>query len=225
MARKATSRTHNDEVADAVREARADARIRQLTRVATNVMEREGYHGMTMQNLARDAGVSVGLTYQYFKRKEDVLFAVVVDILDAYRQQIPEAMKPYTDPVQRLAAGFEAYCKIVNTKRHGAVLAYRETKTLDRARRDEIKNLELETTMLLAAVVKEGQDSGYFIAGDPILMAYDLIIFAHMWALKHWYFARRMSLKQYVRQQLQIILRSIVAPEKSTEYSELNLQK
>ena len=63
-------------------------------------MIRTGYHEMSMQAVAEDAGMSVGLIYQYFGGKQEVLRAVIVDILDAFRAEVPAAMSAAGDDPQ-----------------------------------------------------------------------------------------------------------------------------
>ena len=56
----------------------------------------------------RRGPVSVGLIYQYFGNKEDLLRGVVVDILEDFRDAIPQALaKAGEDPVERQASRSE----------------------------------------------------------------------------------------------------------------------
>ena len=84
------------DVKQANREARVDARVRrrrrQILAAATNLMQQSGFHAMSMQSVADEARVSVGLIYQYFGNKEDLLRGVVVDILEDFRDEIPKAL-------------------------------------------------------------------------------------------------------------------------------------
>ncbi len=61
-----------------------------------------------MQALAAEAGVSVGLIYRYFGGKDDILLAVIIDVLAAFATAVPAGRRgaPGTDPVERLAAAF-----------------------------------------------------------------------------------------------------------------------
>ena len=81
MAKSATARSTSDlAVEDAVRAVRVSSRRRQLLDAAVAVMERTGFHQMSMQALADEAQVSVGLFYKYFGSKEDILLAAIVDL-------------------------------------------------------------------------------------------------------------------------------------------------
>lgn len=203
------------------RSQRLERRRRQLLDAAARVMERDGYFTVTMQDIATEAGVSVGLTYQHFESKEDVLANVIIEILEEYHRELPSAMKPHANPVTRLAAGFSAYCQIVNRRRGGAVLAYRESKTLRGIQLERVKQLELDSTGFLAEAVAEGQQAGLFIDGDPMFHAYHFVMVAHMWALKHWFLARRMTVYDYIHQQTAFILRSLIRDEHHAQYLSL----
>lgn len=174
-----------------------------------------------MQMLAERAGVSVGLIYQYVSRKEDVLLLVIVDILEAYKQELPVAIAAHDDPVEQLDAGFDAYCRVLDARRAAAVLAYRESMTLDRDGRELLKSLEIETTRLLAEVIEEGTSRGVFGEVDADLVAYDLVMLAHAWALKHWYYAPRISLDDYIAKQFSLVLNGIVRGEQRHRYRRL----
>src|SRR5512135_3114079 len=54
------------EADEAARQARAAMRSAQLLSATARLMEREGSQSVSMQALAEEAGVSVGLIYRYF---------------------------------------------------------------------------------------------------------------------------------------------------------------
>jgi AcrR family transcriptional regulator len=197
------------------------SRLESVILAATRLFERRGYHRTTMQEVASQAGMSVGLIYQYASNKEDLLLISITEILEGYSRELPLAMARHTDPVERIAAGFAAYCEVVDERRDGVVLAYRETKTLSRPGRERLKALESATTALLTDEVRRGIDQGIFIEVDADLLAHNLMLLAHGWALKHWHIAPRHSLERYVAFQTALILRSILVPEKLSQYSHL----
>jgi TetR/AcrR family transcriptional regulator, cholesterol catabolism regulator len=208
--------------AAAARQARAEHRSAQLLDAAARLMERDGSHAVSMQAVAAEAEVSVGLIYRYFGGKDDLLLAVIVGVLDSFATQVPAAVEAAgEDPVHRLAAAFRSYCEVIDQRRHAAVLTYRETKSLDDAGRARIKDLEVQTSEPLRAALREGVDAGLFVVPDLELAAYDLLLLAHAWALKHWYFERTLSLETYVERQLALVLRSIIEPRHRRRYAAL----
>lgn len=196
-------------------------RRRQLVEAAGRVFARLGYHGMTMQHLADEAGVSVGLAYRYFPSKEQVLSTVILDILEDYQRDLPLVMAARRNPVAKLASGFEAYCRVVDRHIGGALIAYRDSGELNRETIERIKELEMQTTDLLAEAIRAGQEEGILEPCDTFLVAYDLIIIAHMWSLKHWALSKRMTVHEFIQRQLDLFLRSLVKPEFRDQYLDL----
>jgi AcrR family transcriptional regulator len=191
-------------------------RRRELLDAAIRVMQRTGYHEMSMQALADEARVSVGLAYRYFRGKEDVLLAAILDILDALRADLPAAAAGTGTAPERLCATFAAYVRVIDRYRHAVLLTYRESATLSPAGRERIKELEIATAAPLMDVVREGIALGDFAGCDVELAVYDMILAAHGWALKHWLFARTRTVEQYIGQQCHAILRMLGCAEPET---------
>ncbi|QGK69347.1 TetR family transcriptional regulator [Allosaccharopolyspora coralli] len=206
----------------AARAVRVEQRSRQLLDAAARLMEREGSQAVSMQAVADEAGVSVGLIYRYFGGKDELLLAVIVDVLDTFASRIPAALEAAeADPVHRLAAAFRAYCEVIDEHRHAAVLTYRESKSLGVEGREKIKDLEIKTSEPLRTLLRQGIDAGTVVDVDVDLVAYNMLLLAHGWALKHWHFERSLGLDQYVREQTALILRGLVEPRRSRDYRSL----
>ena len=202
------------DVRQANREARADARVRrrrrQIFAAATSLMQQSGFHAMSMQSVAVEARVSVGLIYQYFGNKEDLLRGVVVDILEDFRDEIPKALTlAGDDPVDRLKTAFRSCCLVVDAKRAAVNLTYRESKTLPPEGLSQIKTLEFETAEPIREVYRAGVAAGVFLDIDARLVAHNMLLTAHGWALKHWNLSRWLTLDEFIDQQLALLLASI----------------
>jgi AcrR family transcriptional regulator len=203
----------------AIRAARASWRVGQIVGAATRLLSAEGFHKVSVSSLASEAGISVGTIYQYVSSKEDILEMVVVDILEAYRREVPAAMEGVEDPLERLAAGFRAYCKVVDSLRAATLLGYQESKALSPAGLERIKQLEVETNQYFGDCIRDGVRDGKFVAVDPDVTSFTLAMLAHEWALKHWWFKDRLDLDGYVDQQLRLVLRGLVRDQ--AEYERL----
>lgn len=204
---------------DAARAARAAHRTRQILGAAARLMGRSGAAGVSMQAIADEAGVSVGLLYRYFAGKDELLLAVIVDVLGQYDERLPAALTAAgDDPVDRLHAGFATYCEVIDEHRHAAMLTYRESRSLGESGVATIKRLEVDSLAPLRAALRDGTTTGVFRPLDVDLVAYDLLVLAHAWALKHWYFERGRSLDEYVRAQFATVLAGLLRPERHATY-------
>ena len=61
-----------------IKEARKD----NLIDAALRVFAEKGYSDTTMTDIARKAGVSTPVLYEYFKTKEDLLFAIPENFME-----------------------------------------------------------------------------------------------------------------------------------------------
>lgn len=216
------SMIRQDDPGKAATAARTALRRRQLLSAAARLMARDGADAVSMQALADEASVSVGLIYRYFGKKEDLLLAVIVEVLDAFDEQVPAAMEAAgKDPVERIAGAFAAYCAVINDHRDAAVLSYRESKSLGAEGREKIKDMEISTLAPLQKAVVEAIGAGLLVPVDAELFAYNLLLLAHAWALKRWYFERSFDFDTYVRKQTAVAFAAVVAPEHRATYSHL----
>ncbi|MGC2653502.1 MAG: TetR/AcrR family transcriptional regulator [Mycobacterium sp.] len=209
-------------VEEAVRAARISSRRRQVLDAAVTVMSRNGFHQMSMQNLAAEANVSVGLIYKYFGGKEDLLLATILRIQDAFRDQLTPVMQDAGDDiVEQLAAGIRRYIEIVDENLDAVVLTYRESRTLDAPGRAQIKDLEIATAAPLRSAIEAGIDDGVFADADVDLVVFDIMLLAHGWALKQWHFGPIYSLNEYIRLQTRYVLNSLIPHDRRGGYLHL----
>ncbi len=211
----------NPEGMEAVRAARIEWRVGQILSAATRLLSQQGFQKMLITDLAKEAGVSVGTIYQYVDTKEDILLLVVNDIIESYRREVPAAMEGIEDPVERLAAGFRAYCLVVDSHRTAALLAYQETKSISREGRERLMQLEIETNSYFSDCIQDGMRLGKFVQVEPAVTSATLTMLAHMWALKHWYLNSLFDVKSYIQNQLSFITKSLVAADHQQAYEHL----
>ena len=184
----------------------------QLIEAALDLFGRQGYHSTTIREIAERAGVSIGLIYQYFEDKEDILFLALTAVLDGYQARIPQALEGIDDPLERLWRAIRAYSGVNDEMAGATVLAYRETKSLSRERRALIKQKEIETNGLIAECVERCIAAKLFVETDIEMLSHQLMIFSHAWALKSWRLKPMMTLDRYVDSGLRIILGGVLTP-------------
>ncbi len=193
----------------------------QIIKAAIELFGRRGYHVTTIRDIAKKANVSIGLIYQYVSDKEDVLFLVLTEVLDGYQRAIPVALVGIEEPLARFCAAIRAYCEVNDQKTDATVLAYRETMSLRKDRRDLIKRKEIETNSLIEACIADCLRAGLFEKVDVELFTYEIVMFSHAWALKAWRFRRLMTLDQYVRRGLDLMLGNVLTKRGERVYSRI----
>jgi len=193
----------------------------QIVGGAVELFSEQGYYKTTVQDVAKRAGVSPGLIYQYVRDKEDLLLLSILDVLDSYAREIPAAIKGKTDPLQQYCAAFEAYCRVVDSRRDTTILAYRSTKSLSPERRKVVMQAEQETNSMLSNIVEDCIIQGIFRTVDSDLAAYQLVMYAHAWALKHWALAKHHDINYYIKQGLDYSLHALLTDKGWLRWNEL----
>jgi len=178
----------------------------QVVRAAVKLFAAHGYYTTTIQQIAREAGVSTGLVYQYFRDKDDVLLLALMLVIESYEHEIPPKLEGIKHPVDRLCTAIRTYCTIVDRWRDATVLTYRSTKSLRADRRALIMEGETRTNRILESCILACVKDGHMHPVNEQLLAYSHVMFCHAWALKHWAFGERYSLDQYVREGLRLLV-------------------
>ena len=199
--------TPPDNVPSAVADPKlVEERREQIIKAATKLFSEQGYYLTTIQDIASEAGISVGLIYQYFKDKDDVLFLTLKLVLETYEKVIPAAIEGAEHPLERLCLAIGAYCRVVDRLRDATVLTYRSTKSLRADRRTFIKEGETRTNRLLEGCLRAAIAAGHVRPLNDSLLVYQYVLFSHAWALKQWALRGRYSLEDYVEEGIKLLV-------------------
>jgi len=172
--------------------------------------ERNGYHQTSIADIASVAGISTGLMYKYFGDKRDLLYQVILEILERYNRDIPPALRGVADPLLRLQSAAIAYYQVIDRRVTATLFAYRESGSLDRDQRKALKAKEMQTNDLIKDCIEECVKAGYCNDIDPELATYWIVTSAHAWGLKHWRLAKITSFEKYVQQSLGTIINGML---------------
>ena len=193
------------------RRQKSEARRRQIFEGALACFEAKGYHQTTLIDIATAAGISTGLIYQYFEDKEDLLYQVIQEILEAYDREISTALEGEVDSLERLLRASVAYYKVVDKRIPAALMAYGEGRSLNQKQRDSLKATELQTNDWILKCIEDCKNEGFIAdAIDQELATYWIISTAHAWALKNWRLRKIISFEDYLRKTLGALLKCIL---------------
>ena len=195
-----------------------ERRRNQIVAAATQLFSSQGFYRTTIKDIVKLAGVSPGLVYLYVREKEDVLLLVLLQVVDAYAQELPAAIEGLTDPLQRLTRAVDAYCRVVDRHRSATVLAYRSTKSLSPERRVLIQDRETATNSIIADAINDCIAEGLLNRVNVDVLTYQLVLVAHGWALKSWYFKSRLTLDEYIDHSLSNALVGVLTDDGRTHF-------
>jgi AcrR family transcriptional regulator len=193
-------------------------RREQIVAAAVDLFSKQGYYKTTIQEIARKAGVSTGLIYQYAQNKDDVLLLSLMSVMETYKREIPQHSPLSGDPLESLWSSFATYCRVVDRSRDAAVLAYRSTMSLPKEQREFIKRAEVDTNELIARHVRDSVEAGFFRDLNVDLVTYQLVLYAHTWALKYWRISQFATIDDYISEGFDFFIRAMATPEGLEHY-------
>lgn len=79
------------------------------------LFSKQGFHSVSVSQIAKEAGVSKGLIYNYFSSKEELLEAVMIDLMHVKQDLMEEAMK-FDKPLDELRFFLDQYFAFVENK-------------------------------------------------------------------------------------------------------------
>lgn len=181
-----------------------DTRRAEIIASARNLFSRQGYHGTTIPEIARGAGISTGLIYYIFPSKEEILLACCEDAAAFYLDQFKRT-RHITDPLQRFDIIVRELYMSLDRGSKQLIIVYRDISSLKRETRQRILLSIKKLDDHFIELFEEGQQAGIFAKDIPELrvLAANVLALGHQWALqKTWRFKPEISLETYIAVQL-----------------------
>ena len=113
------------------RRMRAAERRAQLLEVARRVFGTSGFHAVSMDDVAKEAGVTKPILYDHFPSKKDLYLALIDADLAVLHQEVSKALVAPTGNRERIRASFQAYFDFVDEHAEGFRLLMQETVGAD----------------------------------------------------------------------------------------------
>jgi AcrR family transcriptional regulator len=144
---------------------------------AERLLARYGYKKMTMDDLAREAGIGKGTTYLHFPSKQEVILCSIDRIVDRLLEELrviaesdaPPAERVRQMLVKRVLFRFDS----VKGYSQGLDDVLRALRPAYLARRERYFDAEAE---VIARVLRDGRACGAFTLPDPLAAAHTLLL-------------------------------------------------
>ena len=186
--------------------ASSDKVRRKIMDAASALYAKKGFAATSIQEISEKAGVSLPVTHHYVKNKSEVMRMIMEDVLNIFRESLIRRVQNIDDPKEKLTTAIMLYFKVVDQQREKVLLIYQKSSSLDKTSKSHVMQLEVEVSDIFGKIINEGMERGVFKKVDVDLMAYNIIIMAHMYILKRWHFKKRLTLEKYTNLQLTMIM-------------------
>ncbi|MCA0356200.1 MAG: TetR/AcrR family transcriptional regulator [Proteobacteria bacterium] len=157
-----------------------EIRRQQILDAACERVRQSGFHGASMADIAKAAGLSVGQIYRYFENKEAIIAAIVAQdlaemrdkfaemesqpgtLLDAIEDHLPEGVDKCFDP-RRAALALEVVAEAARNPKVAAIVRYADEQErslartmMERDRKPEWSEAEFQARCEVVGLIFDG---------------------------------------------------------------------
>ncbi len=146
-----------------------EAKQRKILAAAAATFTLYGYHGTSLQRVAKKAGMGKSSLYHYFPTRE-ALFAALADVFLQHEADLfTSASRGEGDALQQLRALLDAIAGLFDEWAKGGPLLVDVLRT-SRGRR-RVRETFQTARRALSQIIRRGQRAGVFRTGSPIALA------------------------------------------------------
>lgn len=143
-----------------------------LYKAARELLEEEGWRGMTMERLARRAGMAKGTVYNYFPNKREILFFVMDRNTRPLREMVREIDLETANPLETVQVVVRSILQSMYQYRRSVVAlirAFHEDAEFKTDHLSEEKHPMWEVRVFLREAIRRGVEQGAFRPVDPVI--------------------------------------------------------
>jgi AcrR family transcriptional regulator len=204
---------------DRIKVKKQNVAVRNLAKIfdaCLRLSNEKGFASMSLRDLSREAGLSMGALYSYISSKDELLDMVQRQGRSLVFTILGEHLKEFEDPRDRLRAGIQVHLYLSEAVQPWFYFSYMETKNLPKGAHKNAIEAELFTEKLFAGIIEEGVSKGVFREVDPQMAAAALKALLQDWYLKRWkYERRRLSVEQYAHFVINFMFSHLGASEEN----------
>jgi AcrR family transcriptional regulator len=162
-------------------------RAEQLLDVADELFAERGFHGASMDELAKRAGVSKPVIYDHFGSKEQLFATCVRRTGEALAEQVATAVRKESDPRARLRAGSIAYFRFLEQQLQAWAVLFAEEEARDARFAAEASRIRRRQSDLMISLMAETSGTAPGHQGRARLEAMTLAIAGAYESLSLWW--------------------------------------
>ena len=145
----------------------------------------KGYHGASIREIAKGAGIGVATLFHHFPNKASILEQIINGAADAMRSDLDGALEGLIDPKARLTAAVRVLVIASCHRQRESFVAQSEFRSLTpeafKTNREKRRGIQL----IFTNAVDDGIASGQFVSDHPKDVARSLVLLGS--AVAHWY--------------------------------------
>ncbi|MGH1485401.1 MAG: TetR/AcrR family transcriptional regulator [Cellvibrionaceae bacterium] len=144
-----------------------------------------GFHEMSLRDLSKETGISMGGLYSCLTKKEDIAL-MVLDIVELVTSENNTKASKEQDDLTSLEMGIKYNLYASTLLQPWFFFLYFETRCLSVENQERSKAIEINTITIFETIIQRGMDKGKFEVNSPYFVAQTILIVLQDWYLKPW---------------------------------------
>ncbi len=199
---------------DAIQIKKENVAVKNMVKIfkaTLKLSHRKGFQAMTLRDLSRESGLSMGGLYAYIPGKEALLNIIHVQGSRVALGIIERELEQLTSPREKLHTAIRSHLYLSEEMSYWFYFLFMETKNLSKTLQKRSIEGEQLTEKLFISILEEGQNEGAFSVASREMTASAIKALMQDWYLKPWKYSRRgISIDEYADFIIHLIEASII---------------
>ncbi|MCP4347776.1 MAG: TetR/AcrR family transcriptional regulator [Desulfobacterales bacterium] len=176
----------------------AVSKLARIIEAALKLSYEKGFHAMSLRDLCKECGLSMGGLYAYFESKDELLRIIQEHGQQMLLNMMSEHVSEDDDPLTKLETATRLHIYMSEAMHDWFYFSYMEARFLNRESRKLAISSELMTEEWFRDILEQGRSEGVFNITDSLLTASVIKAMLQDWYLKRWkYIRRNISVEEY----------------------------
>jgi len=163
----------------------AVANLEKILKATFSVSSESGFDRMSLRDLSRQTGMSMGAIYSCISKKEDIAL-MVADIVRLSSELTRQHARRSSSPLSQIEQSIRFHLCASTLLQPWYFFLYFETRSLPDEQQEASKQIELGAIESFEYSINLGVESGEFTVDDPYMVANTIVVLLEDWYLKPW---------------------------------------
>jgi len=163
----------------------AIANLEKILNATFEVSAGSGFDRMSLRDLSRQTGMSMGAIYSCISKKEDIAL-MVADIVRLSSEMTRNHAAKSGSPLEQIENSILFHLYASTLLQSWYFFLYFETRSLPEDQQQASKRIELGAIENFEQLIRCGVESGEFHVDDPYMVANTIVVLLEDWYLKPW---------------------------------------
>jgi AcrR family transcriptional regulator len=163
----------------------AAANLKKIFNATFTLSAKIGFHEMSLRDLSKETGISMGGLYSCITKKEDIA-SMVLDIVEQVITNNNTNATQEKDELVSLEMAIKYHLYASTLLQPWFFFLYFETRCLSDEDQIRSKKIELSIISTLERTIRQGLDKGNFHVSSPYFVAQTIVVVLQDWYLKPW---------------------------------------